>query len=166
MWEEKKRVRVNCNTQHMANHMELAALGGAWDLAWNTQGAKLWHISISHLLNYKHSDVHSQETTVSKHQLTDAHPFYTHLVKNILCKHQSLSWMLNHSDYTGKGFIVDQPVQCSSLLFMESVCGDNSCESALFLSVPSLSCEPEEAPVLVIPKFSWVWSSHFDFNLE
>ena len=86
MCGEKKRVRVNCNTQHMANHMELAALGGAWDLAWNTQGAKLWHISISHLLNYKHSDVHSQETTVSKHQLTDAHPFYTHLVKNIFAQ--------------------------------------------------------------------------------
>ena len=74
--------------------------------------------------------------------------------------------MPNHSDYTGEGLIVDQPVQRSSLLFMESVCGDNSCESVLFPSVPSLSCEHEEAPVLVVPKFSRVWSSRFDFNPE
>ena len=70
------------------------------------------------------------------------------------------------SNYTGEGFIVDPPVQRSSLLFMESVCGDNSCESVLFPSVPSLSCEHKETPVLVVPKFSWVWSFCFDFNPE
>ena len=45
------------------------------------------------------SDVHSQETTVSKHQLTDAHPFYTRLIsqKHFLRKCRSLSWMSNHS---------------------------------------------------------------------
>ena len=104
------------------------------------------------------SDVHSQETTVSTHRS---------LVKNIFAQTSKPQLDAKSlSNYTGEGFIVDQPVQHSSLLFMESICGDTSCELALFPSVPSLPCEHKETPILVVPKFSRVWSFCFDFNPE